>query len=473
MVSAPITRSELPPVSGSFHLPGEATYESARVDAVFNARRPDRWPVAVLQAASDADVLTGVRLARERGWKISVRAGGHSWAVWSVRDDALLIDLGALQDISLGDSFDDGVDPYTVVTARPGVKGGQTLTPFLDQHNLQFTGGHCTTVGIGGFTLQGGQGWNSRYWGWACQNLVGIDVVTADGELRHASETENSDLLWAARGSGPGFFGVVTRMYLKTRPKPAAMAHTTFLFPAGVFDELIIWAHKILPTLDRRVEPVIAASRAPFPDGTTAPGPYLVMHTTCMADSIEMVRELLSPLLSCPVIDQAWVADICVPTTLVDEGPMMDAQNPTGFRYHTDCAWTDATGPELVPRIREMFTALPNEQSFCIWYGWAPSGDLPDMAFSMEGNVYIAVYAMNEHASDDEAIRGWLADRMAELAPVSKGLYLGDSDFTRRGAKFMSDKNYVRLEALRSTWDPSRTFVGYLAADQVQLNVNA
>ena len=78
---------------GVIHYPGDAAYESARVDGIFNARKPDRYPAAILEAASDADVVAGVRLAKEQGWKVSVRAGGHSWAAWSVHDDAIRIDL--------------------------------------------------------------------------------------------------------------------------------------------------------------------------------------------------------------------------------------------------------------------------------------------------------------------------------------------------------------------------------------------
>jgi FAD/FMN-containing dehydrogenase len=452
---------------GVFHLPGDPGYESARVDPLFNGRKPDRFPAAILEAASDADVVAGVRLASEHGWKVSVRAGGHSWAAWGVRNHALLIDLSRMREMEMQSEHEG----YAIVRVCPAVQGGQELTPFLAQRNYQFTGGHCSTVGIGGFVLQGGQGWNSRAWGWGCENLMAIDVVTADGELIHANETENSDLLWAARGSGPGFFGVVTRMYLKVRPKPPAMAHTTFVFPVELFDEVITWAHMILPTLDSRVEPVIAGVRAPLPDGTPAPGPYMVMHTTCMAESMEAVRELLRPLESCPVLDRAWVVDVCVPTSIVDEGPFMDEQNPRGLRYHTDCVWTDAPAAELVPRLRKMYTTLPTERSFCIWYGWAPQRPLPDMAFSMEGNVYIAVYAMNNDATDDAEIRGWVNDRMTDLAPISKGLYLGDSDFLHRSAKFMTDKNYARVEALRSVWDPSQRFVGYLAPSGAVLNV--
>ena len=103
--------------AGELFWRGEPGYEEARVGRVFNARRPDRFPAAVLCARTEHDVGAGVRLARERGLKVSVRAGGHSWAVWSVRDDALLIDLGLMQEL--------GYDPATgIATASPAIKGG-------------------------------------------------------------------------------------------------------------------------------------------------------------------------------------------------------------------------------------------------------------------------------------------------------------------------------------------------------------
>ena len=132
----------------------------------------------MLAAESEQDVVAGVRLARERGWQVSVRSGGHSWAGWSVRDDALLIDLGDMREHDL-----DG----EVARRGPAVKGGLELAPFLAERGRLFTGGHCESVGLGGFLLQGGQGWNSRRWGWGCENVLGVDVVTADGELVHAT----------------------------------------------------------------------------------------------------------------------------------------------------------------------------------------------------------------------------------------------------------------------------------------------
>ena len=126
-------------------------YQEARVGRVFNSRRPERYPAAVLLAGSDDDVVAGVRLARDRGLQISVRAGGHSWAAWSVRDDAILIDLGRIREMTY--------DPATgIATANPAVKGGAELVPFLTSQGRAFPGGHCPSVGIGGFLLQGGQG---------------------------------------------------------------------------------------------------------------------------------------------------------------------------------------------------------------------------------------------------------------------------------------------------------------------------
>ena len=140
--------------------PDDPGFDEAVLGRVFNGRRPDRRPDAVLFAESEQDVIDGVLLARDRGWTVAVRAGGHSWAAWSVRDGGLLIDLGAMRDMAF--------DPATgIATAQPAVKGGDELSPLLESHGAFFNGGHCPSVGVGGFLLQGGQGWNQRGWGWA------------------------------------------------------------------------------------------------------------------------------------------------------------------------------------------------------------------------------------------------------------------------------------------------------------------
>jgi FAD/FMN-containing dehydrogenase len=410
---------------------------------IFNARKPDdRTPSAVLFAASDEDVVDGVRLARERGWGVSVRSAGHSWAGWSVRDDALLIDLGDMRQMD--------VDASTgVATARPAVRGGMELAPFLASRGRMFTGGHCESVGIGGFLLQAGQGWNSRRWGWGCENVLGVDVVTADGELVHADASQNSDLYWAVRGAGPTFFGVVTRFHLRTHPFMPTF-HDTRVFRLDDMEPLLEFMHDVLPRLDVAVEPVIAATR--LRTGEVE----LLLHTTLVADSANEADRLFAPLDAMPV---EHVEQVRGPTTLAEENAAQALQNPEGHRYCADSQWTNASAAELAPLLRDVWDELPTRHSFSIWYGWAPTRALPDMAFSLEANVYLATYAIWTDPADDERHRSWVHGHHARLADeVGEGVYIGDSDFTRRPDRFLLDDSARRLASIRSQRDPDGVF---------------
>ena len=450
---------------------GDAGYEEARVGTVFNARRPDRHPAGVARPTSDEEVVAAVRLARERGLKVTVRGGGHSWAAWALRDDALLIDLTRMREIT---PMDDGAE---IVAVSPSVRGGEELAPWLNARRRMFPGGHCPSVGVGGFLLQGGQGWNCRALGWACESVRAIDVVTADGELVHASKNENTDLLWAARGAGPGFFGVVTRFYVQTYPAPKAMTQANQIYPMAALDDVLAWAHEVLPTLDPLVEPVIAATFAPHQaeefEGVSADEPLLIIHTTVMADEPGEAAELLAPLTTCPVLHRALMHEPHAPTTLADEYAAQDLMNPRGHRYLADCMWTDAPAAQLAPVLEPTFAGLPTRESFAIWYGWAPRRELPDMAFSLEGNVYCATYAVWDDGGRDAELLGWLDEQMERWETVSEGVYLGDTDLRRRPDQFMSDEHFARLQALRAQRDPDGLFCSYHLPDGATPNRKA
>jgi FAD/FMN-containing dehydrogenase len=455
--------------TGRLVLRGEEGYDEARVGRVFNARRPDRFPAAVLEAADADDVVAGVRLAAANGWKVSIRSGGHSWAAWSLHDDALLIDLGRLN----GLSYDE---PSGVVSAGPAAKGSLELEPFLTRRGRAFPGGHCATVGIGGFLLQGGQGWNGRAMGWACESVVAVDVVTADGELVRADADTNTDLYWAARGAGPGFPGIVTCFHLQTYELPAAMWHDTWTFSLDDAERVVHWMHEVLPHLDRRVEPVLAATRlpdVPLHEGTEHPGgTVLLLHTTCMADSDDEAQRLLAGLGECPVLGRE-LGHVTGPTSVAAESIAQTAQNPEHHRYAVDCAWSDASAEVLAPLLMEIWRGLDTTHSFSIWYGWAPARELPDMAFSVEGNVYVATYLIYEDAADDERYRTEVHERTAAIArDGGVGVYLGDTDFTRRPDRFLGDEHLRRLEAIRARRDPRRMIASYLVADPERLNVH-
>src|ERR1700759_2661820 len=201
---------------------GDGGYEPARRAAVWNARTPERFPDAIVIARSEQDVVRAVQLAAAEGMKLGVRSGGHSWAGNHVRDGGMLLDLSELCDL------DVDIDAMTAAV-QPGCKGDQLLAQLGDL-GLFFPAGHCIGVALGGYLLQGGYGWNGRVHGPACTSSEGIAVVLADGRFVHASPQENADLLWAARGSGPGFFGVVTRFHMRVQPRPKVVANGLVLY---------------------------------------------------------------------------------------------------------------------------------------------------------------------------------------------------------------------------------------------------
>jgi FAD/FMN-containing dehydrogenase len=430
---------------------GDAGFEDARVDRIFNRRLTDRQPAAVVRPTTEAEVVDAVRLARSRGWQVALRSGGHSWAQWSVRSDALVIDLGGLQEMS----YDEATG---IVTASPSTKGGAELAPYLAERGRMFLGGHCPTVGIGGFLLQGGQGWNARGWGWAAEYVVAVDVVTADGELVRCSATENSDLYWASRGAGPGFPGVVTRFHLQTRPLPRHFAHTVQGFRLEDFDEVMTWLHDTHATVAGTVE-IVALTKT---DVAVSPDPILLVTALAMVDDEHEADQALAPFRKNPALDRALFVLDNEPTTPEAERARQLEDNPEGHRWAVDNAWLSGSAAEVVPAMRRAYTTLPNEKAFTIWFSMAPLRELPDMAFSLQSEIYLASYVVWESGEDDERCIGWLEGAMAALEPVTVGQYLGDSDHTRRQVKFMSDDAWERLRQVCADRDPGRLFVGYL-----------
>jgi len=440
---------------------GDTGFEEARVDRIFNRRLTDRRPAGVVRPQTEAEVVDAVRLARERGWQVAVRAGGHSWAQWSVRDDALVIDLAALQEIS----YDEATG---LVSASPAVKGGSELGPFLEARGRFFPGGHCPTVGIGGFLLQGGQGWNARGWGWAAEYVEALDVVTAAGQLVHCSADENVDLYWAARGAGPGFPGVVTRFHLRTLPGPQHVAQTVHAYALGDFDEVMTWLHETHHTVADTVE-IVALTKT---DPTVAAEPVLLVTGIALVDSPAEASEALAPFRTSPALDRALFVLDAVPTTVDEQRKRQLHDNPEGLRWAVDNAWLSGPAAEVVPAMRRAYTTLPTDKAFTIWFSMAPLRALPDMAFSLQSEIYLASYVAWESPEDDERCSAWLEGAMADLEPVTVGQYLGDSDLSRRHVRFMSDEAWARFQAIRAERDPDGLFVGYLAGPGGATNRN-
>ncbi len=450
--------------TGKLTLPTDSDWDVARVGAIFNGRRPTRQPNAVLQAATVDDVIAGVRLARERGWSVAVRSGGHAWAGWSVRDGSLLIDLGLLQEMDY--------DPATeIASAQPAVHGGDTLSPYLEGLGRFFNGGHCPSVGIGGFLLQGGQGWCQRGWGWAAESVVGIDVVTAEGELVHATADQHEDLYWAARGAGPSFPGVVTRFYLKTRPKFGYVGHTVHMYELEEFTEVMTWLYGIHADFSPDVEIVVVSLTPPAVGDEPRKRRFIVTGVALVADRAA-AEAALAPFNTSPALDRAVMVQDCVQSSLAEQRDQQNLQNPRGARYITDNIWATGDAAESLERLRPLFTDLPTPEAFTIWFSNAPMRPLPEMAFSLQSEVYVATYMVYEDPAEDAPNRSWLNQALEYAHPVTVGQYLGDSDMTNRQLKFMADENYARLQSIIADRDPEGLFVRYLAHDPTTVNRN-
>lgn len=437
---------------------GEDGYEDARRAAVWNERKPERFPAAIVLAESGEDVQDAVRFAAREGLQVKARSGGHSWTASSVRDDSVLIDLSRIVELSF--------DPESgIATVAPGSKG-RDLNAMLDPHGLFFPSGHCPSVGLGGFLLQGGWGWLSRSIGPACMSVRGVDVVTADGELIHADEGENQDFLWAARGSGAGYFGIVTRFYLEPHRRPDSIFESRYIYPMEVREELLNWAMEIEPKLLPEVEMAILATTPRGDDGEVVDGePALWIMSSVMVDGEDEAKAALQILDECPLLDQAIERVGPTKRSFAElyDGP--DSLEPEGFRWAADGMWTDAGPDELIPQLEELFTSVPTPASHVFWYPWREQ-PLDNAAISVQGKLYVGAYSGWTDPADDERYVDWPADQMRKIEHLSKGIQLADENLIARPARFLSTENERRLEQLRERHDPEGRFASYLIAER-------
>ena len=228
--------------AGRHFFRGADGYEESRRATVWNGLLPDRFPDVIVQAAGVQDALDAVRYADANGLTMGVCTGGHSWAASHLRDGGLLLDLRRLDQCVIDTE-------RMVAVVGPG-KIGSALIGELDALGLFFPAGHCENICLGGYLLQGGYGWNGRILGPACESVLGIDVITASGERLYCDADNNADLYWAARGSGPGFFAVVTAFHLRLHPSPAVCGSCLYSYPADLADEIFTWARSISPRVD-------------------------------------------------------------------------------------------------------------------------------------------------------------------------------------------------------------------------------
>jgi hypothetical protein len=444
----------------------DVVYENARVGGIFHSRHPNRYPAAVLRAETENDVVEGVRLARERRWQVAVRSGGHSFPVWSLRDDGLMIDLSAFKEMSYDEQ-------EQVASATAAVTGGGELNSYLRQFNRFFQAGNCPSVALGGFLLQGGIGWNFRGWGYSSECVVAIDVVTADGELVRADEHQNADLYWSARGAGPGYFGVITRFYLRTRPIPRALTSIFQAYPIEYFANVLPWLFETQKKMSPDVHLVAGSMVPPFPVPGAEGKLIFYVWGAAFCDTREEALAALSPLGECPFLSAALLVDADKATSIQEQSDLGAGIHPQGLRYRVDSTWVNDNYVGVTEASRALIAGRPVNELGHTFFLFALPREAPDMAMSLRGECMIGAYVIYDSQEDDDKYHQWLQEAMQPMQPYSIGQYWGDSDQTFREVKCLTDEAFLRLEEIRKVRDPDHVFSGYLAKPTGFRNINA
>lgn len=424
---------------GSTFRRGDTGYEAARRDTCWNQRIAERFPDVIVQANDEADVVAALQQAAREGLRVGVRSGGHSWAGNHVRDGGMLLDVSRLRDVRIDASA-------MSATAGPGCAGHE-LAERLRPLGLFFPAGHCKGVCLGGYLLQGGFGWHGRALGLACMSVEGIDYVDGSGERRHASPTENADMYWAARGAGPGFFGVITRFHLRVYPRPRFIGMAMATYPLRDLERVFRWAHALGPRVPDSIELMLFLTR----DTLGVRGPGITVLAPVFEDSYRAAAKAASFMKQKPSGARASIPLVPMRLDWMYRGVMH--HYPDQHRYAVDNMWTHASIDELLPGLERIGATLPPAPSHMLWMNWCPPRARPSMAFSLEDDTYIALYGVWKDAADDAHVASWAGERMREMAPLATGIQLADENLAQRPARFVADANLAKLDALRTTHD--------------------
>jgi FAD/FMN-containing dehydrogenase len=443
---------EIEGVRGSVLWRGEPGYEEVRLSGVWNGRKPDRYPAVIVRAADEDDVASAVRFAARNGLKVRARSGGHSWSASFLRDDAMLIDLGAFEQIEVDASA-------RRVKAGPAVRG-RALQDAMGKEQLFFPTGHCSSVGLGGFLLQGGLGWNGPALGLANRSVLAVELVTADGRLITASATENQDYFWAARGSGSGFFGIVTRFHLEAHPLLPMLA-SQYLFRREEVEDALRWCTGLAATLDRRLE--INAIAMPGL-GQMMPEAFLMINLMSYTESAEVGRALLGEIdESDRVLERALVRVVAQPSSVAAMYDSLDNVYVKGFRFIADNMYTSAPQSDVLTALLDTISDIPTPPSHVLWFPWPADAPGAQDAISVLGTNYIALYGASPDPADDERTSAWVTEHMRRTEHLSEGMQLGDENLLNRpGARILAGDAEARLEQLRGRHDPDQRFLSYL-----------
>jgi FAD/FMN-containing dehydrogenase len=420
--------------------PDDPEYDQAR--AVWNAIA-DRRPALIARCTDVDDVVAAVRFAREQDLVIAVRGGGHSVAGFSTCDGGLVIDLSRMREVM--------VDP---VSKRARAQGGAHLSQ-LDQaaqeHGLVCPVGVVGHTGVAGLTLGGGMGRLQRKFGLTVDNLLRVDLVTADGAKVQASEAENADLFWGLRGAGANF-GVATSFELRLHPLDGTVFHGGVAFPIDRCLEVAERVREFIATHDD-VHVALAFTRAEELGGQPV---FMVgsMHAGGIDQAEKDVRIFRE---AGPLMDSYGAKSY-----LAVQGMSDDAMG-WGKRFYTKSGFLPELSDEVVELCASQMETIPPDAELSLWtHGGAVARVADDtMAYTgRDGAFSVSAELLWTDPAHDDGRMEWGRGAIAKLKPfMTTGRYVNDVvEAGTDGAQIYGKEKYKRLVALKRKYDPDNVF---------------
>jgi hypothetical protein len=434
-------------------------YETWRRSMIWQYAKAGRKPDMIVQVDTVDDVIAAVNFARAHRMKVTTRGGGHSMAACFMRDGGMLIDVSRLDGIVVDKAKKRAsVGPGVICSA---------LAERLRQDGLAFPTAHCGTVPISGYLLGGGVGLNTSQWsnGMSVYAVKGVDIITPDGKLRHASTTENSDLFWAARGGGPGLFGVVVRFELECFDAPGLIFGATYTFRYSDFLDVAKAVDEIMPKLRKDVEILYFSTKGPDELVGKCKGPacdqVVYVDANAFVANKEEGRNRLAALTNHPIIARA----IAKEENREGSFDRYFSDNELSFaqtRWMGDDVWIDdpvAATEILLRHIPDC--PSPHGTPLLLYIG---THDQPDAACKAMGRYYLAYYLEWENDDEEAANRAYALRVFKDLKSVAKGSYINEMNQEGRPediATCYTPEAWKRLAELRVKWDPGQLFQGF------------
>jgi FAD/FMN-containing dehydrogenase len=418
---------------------GDLAYEESR--HVFNAMI-ERRPAAIITCSCAEDVVHGVTAAREYGLPISIKGGGHSVAGNAVCEDGLMLDMSPMKRIS--------VDPERNVTVA---EAGLTLGEFdaaTSAYGLATTLGVVSMTGIAGLTLGGGIGWLNGKHGLACDNVLSMGVVTADGQVRTVNADEHQDLFWAMRGGG-GNFGVVLSFTYRLHPVTMVLAGPISYPPGQAADALHLY-HQVASTAPDSLATAASVSRGD--DGKPA-----VSVMVCWSGPAEEGEEVLRPLreFGPPTADAVGL----IPYRELQTMP--DAGFPSGRLHYWKASFLADPPSEAIDTMLRFAATTPSPSTGIGLQqitGAASRVAPAATAFAHRARQYdFLILSQWDSPADSPANIRWTRELFDAMGPHFRGVYvnnLGEEGSDR--VKEAYGSNYDRLADVKAAYDPDNVF---------------